>query len=287
MKTNSTAKGFEGSKKMSLKEFGTLSEYIYNNFGIRLPPVKKVMLEGRLQKRLKANNFQTFKDYIEFLFGKDGKSEIIYMIDAVSTNKTDFFRESMHFDYLMEVVLPKHIEDNRYGNLKIWSSAASSGEEPYTIAMCMEEFNKAHNAKVGYSILGTDISVSILKKAVEAIYTIDRIVNIPLNLKREYFLKSKNKANNTVRIVPKLRSNVVYKRLNLMDTSYNEIDNDYDIIFCRNVLIYFDAQTQEKVVNKLCEKLKKGGYFFLGHSESLIGKNVPLTQVKPTIFIKQ
>jgi len=281
------AKGFETSKKMSLKEFGVLSEYIYNNFGIKLPPAKKVMLEGRLQKRLKANDFQTFKDYIDFLFSVDGKSEIIFMIDAVSTNKTDFFRESMHFDYLMEAVLPKHIQDNRYGNLKIWSSAASSGEEPYTIAMCMEEFNKRNKARIGYSILGTDISVTILKKAIEAVYTIDRIANIPLALKKEYFLRSKDKTNNSVRIVPKLRQHVSYKRLNLMDTSYTEIDNDYDVIFCRNVLIYFDAETQEKVVNKLCEKLKRGGYFFLGHSESLIGKNVPLTQVKPTIFIKQ
>jgi len=283
---NASEISFEGKKIMTPKEFTTLSAYIYDNFGIKLPPTKKVMLEGRLQKRLKASNFNTFKAYIDFLFSPEGKSEIVYMIDAVSTNKTDFFRESMHFDYLMDTVLADHIKQQRYEKLKIWSSAASSGEEPYTIAMCMEEFNKAKNVNLSYSILGTDISVTILKKAIDAIYTPDRIENIPLSLKREYFLKSKNKQKPTVRVVSKLRNKVKYQRLNLMDTTYN-VDNDFDIIFCRNVLIYFDKETQESVVNKLCSKLKKGGYFFLGHSESLIGKNVPLTQIKPTIFIKQ
>lgn len=273
--------------KISLSdtEFYKLSSFIYSNFGIKLPLSKKVLLEGRLQKRLRATNFSTFKEYIDYVFSDAGAGEIINMIDEVSTNKTDFFREAAHFDFLKEVVLPEHVIDNDRNPIKIWSSAASSGEEIYTIAISVEEYNLRNSPKVNYSILGTDISVEILNKAVNAIYLEERVANIPLEIKRRYFLRSKNKEKRTVKIISELRNKTSFQRLNLMDESYNVPDN-LDVIFCRNVLIYFDKKTQEEVVRKQCDKLRSGGYFFLGHSESIIGFDLPLKQIKPTVYKK-
>lgn len=270
---------------LSVDEFNQLSSFIYTNYGIKLPVSKKVLLEGRLQKRLRANQFTSFKEYLDLIFSDDGSHEVIHMIDQVSTNKTDFFREASHFDFMQEVVLPEFNQLNRNGTLKVWCSAASSGEEIYTIGMTIEEYKRMRNSVIDFSILGTDISVEILKKALNAVYTEDRITNIPLALKQRYFLKSKDNLKKTVRIVSKLRQNSKFQRLNLMDNSY-DVPNEFDVIFCRNVLIYFDKQTQEDVVRKQCLKLKKGGYFFLGHSESILGMDLPLEQIKPTVYKK-
>jgi chemotaxis protein methyltransferase CheR len=275
----------ESSKiKMTDQEFYRLSQFIYNGYGIKLNSIKKTMLEGRLQKRLKENNMTNFKEYIDYIFSPEGTDkEVIHMIDVVSTNKTDFFREAIHFNFMSNVILPEFVEAQK-NHLKIWSAAASSGEELYTIAMVISEFLEKQDS-FDYSVLGTDISLRILEKAALAIYPKDRIDKIPATLKSKYFLKSKNTVQPTVRVVGELRNKTRYQRLNLMDNSYN-VPNDFDIIFCRNVLIYFDRVTQEKVINKLCQKLKKGGYLFLGHSESITGLNMPLKQIKPTIFKK-
>ena len=278
--------GFVGAKvALGDTEFNKLSSFINTNYGIKLPPAKKVMLEGRLQKRLKATRLHSFSDYLDYVFSEEGKSEIIHMIDQVSTNKTDFFREPAHFDFLNNHILPEHQKYSSRNPIKIWSSAASSGEEIYTIGFSIEEFNDNNNNRLDYSILGTDISVEILKKAVSAIYSEERIVNIPLELKRKYFLKSKDQLKKTVRVISQLRQKSKFQRLNLMDNSYNVPDN-FDVIFCRNVLIYFDKKTQEDVVRKQCMKLRKDGYFLLGHSESIMGLDLPLKQIQPTIYKK-
>jgi chemotaxis protein methyltransferase CheR len=270
--------------KMSNDEFKLLSEFIYNGYGIKLSPIKKIMLQGRLQKRLRENNFRSFKEYIDYVFSTDGlEKEVVHMIDAVSTNKTDFFREAPHFDFMKEKLLPEFLESDK-SHLKIWSAASSSGEELYTIAIVISEFLEGKNS-FDYSILGTDISLQILQKAALAVYSKDRVERIPTGLRNKYFLKSKNTTHPTVRVTGELRNKTSYQRLNLMDESY-AVPGDYDIIFCRNVLIYFDRPTQEKVINKLCSKLKKDGYLFLGHSESLTGLNLPLKQIRPTIFKK-
>lgn len=272
-------------QRMTEVEFKEISEYITSQYGIKLPDFKKTMVEGRLQKRLRKTGISSFKEYIALVFSDVGKDELVEMVDAISTNKTDFFRESTHFDYLSSTLLPAY-EKNGQRFLKIWSSAASSGEEIYTIAMTMEEYSNAPTTKrIDYQILGTDISVEKLKEAVTAVYSQERIKDIPVEVRDKYFLKSKDSKKQKVRVVPSLRSKVEFKRQNLMDNRYG-VDNDFDIIFCRNVLIYFDKQLQEKVIVKLCDKLKNGGYFFLGHSESIIGKSVPLKQVMPTVYKK-
>lgn len=248
-----------------------------------MPPVKKVMLQSRLQKRLRELNLSSFKEYIDYVFSKEGlNNEIIHMLDVVSTNKTDFFREPVHFDFLTQTALPELTQGSRNRMLKVWSAGCSSGEEPYTIAIVMADFAEK-NPGFDYSIIGTDISTQILQKAVDAVYKEDRVSIIPLETKRKYFLKSKERLNPTVKVGPNLRKKVRFGRLNFMD-NYYDIPETFDIVFCRNVLIYFDRETQEKVIQKLCDKLRPDGYFFLGHSESIMNMQVPLKQVKPTIF---
>ena len=272
--------------QMTKNDFGRLSSYIYNELGIKMPVEKKIMLQSRLQKRLSELKMDSFSDYIDFVFSRDGeKSELFKMIDIVTTNKTDFFREPAHFVFLVDEFL-KTIYPNVTVRkpLKIWSAGCSSGEEAYTTAITLSEFMKTHPL-FDFTILATDISIRILQKASAAIYHIDRIKDIPLDLKKKYFLKSKDPLDKTVLVVRELRSKVKFQRLNFMDSSYN-VDRDFDIIFCRNVLIYFDRETQQNVINKLCDKLKPGGIFFLGHSESITNMNVPLRQIRPTIFQK-
>lgn len=270
--------------QLTQEEFDKLSRFIYKESGIKMPPVKKVMLQSRLQKRLRELNFTNFKEYIDYVFSKEGlNNEIIHMLDVVSTNKTDFFREPVHFDFLSDTVLPEFIQQrNTSRTIKVWSAGCSSGEEPYTIAIVMADFAEK-NPGFDFSIIGTDISTQILQKAVDAVYKEDRVSIVPFETKKKYFLKSKDRSNPTVKVVSDLRRRVKYGRLNFMDPYY-DIGETFDVIFCRNVLIYFDRETQEKVIQRLCDKLRPDGYFFLGHSESIMNMQVPLKQVKPTIF---
>ena len=272
------------SAKLSKPHFDKLSRFITSEFGIKMPEAKKIMLQSRLQKRLRALKIPSFERYMDYVFGEKGnRDEIINLIDVVSTNKTDFFREPAHFEFLKDEILAKFgSQTSIHRTLKVWSAGCSSGEEPYTIAMVISEMAEKIRG-LDYSILGTDISKDILLKAANAVYREGVVENIPMSLKKKYFLKSKDRVNPTVRISPGIRNRVNFMRLNFMDGTYliNEI---FDIIFCRNVLIYFERATQEKVINKLCMKLKSGGYFFLGHSESIMNMNVPLKQIKPTIF---
>jgi len=264
-------------------QFNKLSTYITERYGIKLPIEKKVMLQSRLRKRLIALNFTNFNQYIDYLLKNESENE--HLIVVVSTNKTDMFRENNHFKYLTNEYLPEFIEKNSINTeLKVWSSACSSGEEPYTTAIVFQEFIR-ENRPFNYSIYATDISTEILQKAYNAIYKIDRIKDVPLNLKKRYYLKSKDKNSDLVRLKPEIRSKVKFNVLNLMDRVYNTPDI-YDIIFCRNVLIYFNKEVQEQVVLRLTNRLKKGGILFIGHSESLMGMNLPIEFIKPTIFRK-
>lgn len=272
--------------QLSDAEFARLSAFIYNVAGIKMPPAKRIMLQSRLQKRLKELGMDSFKEYTEFLLSdRVNQEELIQMLDVVSTNKTDFFREPVHFDFLRDTVLPAHYQEAGARPIKIWSAACSSGEEPYTIAMTIAEYCRTRGVQHEYSITGTDISTKVLKMAENAVYKMDKVEGIPLEILHRYFLRSKDRENQTVRIVPELRRHVRVQRMNFMDESY-PINETFDVIFCRNVLIYFDRQTQEKVIGKLCTKLKQGGYFFLGHSESIMNMTLPLQPVRPTIFRK-
>ena len=269
--------------KLSDADFARLSKFIYNQYGIKMPEAKHIMLQSRLQKRLRALQMPSFSEYVDYVFSPAGSSEIVHMMDVVSTNKTDFFRENQHFEYLLDTVLPELHDICRQNFVKVWSAGCSSGEEPYTLAMVMSEYASKVRG-FDFSILGSDLSTIVLDKAVTAIYPEERVDVIPYDLKKKYLLRSKDRTKPTVRIVPELRRKTSFMRLNFMDDTYNNVPNNFDIVFCRNVLIYFDRQTQEAVINKICRHLRSGGYFFLGHSESAAGINVPLKQLKPTVF---
>lgn len=269
------------------REFKRFSAFIYDEVGIKMPPAKKTMLEARLQKRLKALGIGTFEEYADYVFSAAGKGdELVHLIDVVTTNKTDFFREPAHFEYLVKCAVPSLMDGNDAGfraPLRIWSAGCSTGEEPYTLAMVMTEFAAA-NPGFRTSILASDISTVVLSKARNAIYTEDRVDTIPLHLKKKYLLKSRDKSRGLVRIVPELRSLVQFQRLNFMEEF--GMREQMDVIFCRNVIIYFDKPTQERLLNRFHQQLRRGGFLFLGHSETLNGLNVPLSPVASTVYRK-
>lgn len=270
--------------RLSQNEFHKLSALVFKECGINLPIAKKVMLESRLNKRLRTLKIGSFGAYLNLLTSEAGMAqELINMIDVVTTNKTDFFREPHHFTFLQENILPKLA--HKKSSIKLWSAACSSGEEPYTLAMILENFASSTHG-FSYHILGSDISTVMLQKAATAVYAMDRVDCIPQEFKKKYLLRSKDTDTPTVRIVPSIRNKVKFARINFMDAVLSVPDGMFDIIFCRNVLIYFDRKTQLEVIRKLIDNLAPGGYLFIGHSESLHQVDLPLIQEKPTIYKK-
>ncbi len=292
MQTVLNKSSFTNTFKSSLsdREFSRLSEFIHGECGIKMPLAKKTMLESRLQKRIRKLGLSSFREYTDYLFSPDGiKNELVNMINVVTTNKTDFFREPRHFEFLVQKTLPDLI--NRYDagisrKLMIWSAGCSTGEEPYTLAMVLRDFTEScMSGNLHYTILATDISTQVLEKARQAVYRHEIASTIPMDMKKKYLLKSKDRNKNLVKISKAVREKVNFRRLNFLEGNFG-MREPLDIIFCRNVLIYFDRATQEKLLNRFCSHLVPGGYIFLGHSETLHGINVPLTQVAPTTYRK-
>lgn len=273
--------------KLSERIFNKLGKFIQNEYGIKMPPAKKIMLQSRLQKRLKVLGYQSFEEYYDYIFSPEGHLEIVQMIDVVSTNKTDFFREPAHFDHLVEHVLPKlrdPFSETPTKLLNVWSAGCSTGEEPYTIAMVLNEY-AAQMQNFSYHITATDISTRVLSYARDAIYAESKIDPVPMSLRKKYLLRSKDPQKSLIRIHPLLREKIYFKRLNFMDDSFN-LKKKFDIIFCRNVVIYFDMETQKKLFTKFARYLNPKGYLFIGHSETLNGLDLPFEPVAPTIYQK-
>lgn len=275
------------SPHLSDRQFRTIADLVKDQVGIKLPPGKRLMLEGRLNKRVRALNCSGLKEYVERLFEQDHfDSEFTHLIDVVTTNKTDFFREPSHFDFMREVAVGELLKPGsgrETRDLKIWSAACSSGMEAYTAAMVLADMIHS-GRRFRFRILGTDISTVMLRLAKTAIYPREAAAPIPAEFARRYLLVSRDKSRGEVRVVPELRQLTNFMRMNLMDDSY-PVDRDVDIVFCRNVLIYFERETQRKVIEQLCAHLRPGGYLMVGHSESMIHTVVRgLRQVQPTIF---
>lgn len=278
---------FFSPPELSDSQFQHLSEFIHTNVGIKMPAEKRLMVQSRLANRLKVLGMNNYDDYLKFTFSNtaQGSEEIALMINAITTNLTVFFRENSHFEYLSNVVLPELAQQN-LKKVELWSAGCSSGQEPYTLSIVMQEFIRQNQNSINdYSILATDISSKVLDKAIDAVYPMNEVENLSYDIKKRYFLKSKNQENPTVRVKPETRQKVNFARLNFMDSSYPKTTQK-NVIFCRNVLIYFDKKTQESVVRKLLEHLAPGGYLFLGHSETIFGMDLPLKTVGPTIFKK-
>lgn len=270
---------------MNTYEFRRISEFIQNNFGIKLPDQKRIMVQGRLHKRLAALEMNNFSSYVKYLFSEEGMNkEIPVMVDLISTNKTNFFRESAHFNTLTDVALTDFVEKHKFSTLNVWSAGCSSGEEVYTLAMVIEEFFENHKG-YRYKILGTDISRRMLQKASQAIYDLKDVENIPLHLKKKYLLKNKNRDIPKIRIKPELRNRAKFAYLNFMAEKFN-LKVKFDIVFCRNVIIYFERNIQKEVLCKIIDHIKPNGYLFLGHSESITDMGLPLKKISPTVFVK-
>ncbi len=273
---------------LTQQDFNRLSSFIYSELGIKMSEGKKTMLTGRLSRRLRALDLSSFSEYCDFLFSPEGmKKELVHLISAVTTNKTDFFREPGHFDYLTKTTLPTLQQQQRFDarrKLKVWSAGCSTGEEPYTLAMVLEEL-KLKQAGFDFDILATDISNRVLDAARTAVYPLQQVKPVVAPYRNKYLMKGRDRKNPQVRIVPEIRKKIRFGRLNFMVDDFG-LPDTVDIIFCRNVIIYFDKPTQEQLMKKFCRYLNQGGYLFLGHSESLHGYDTPLEQVAPTIYRK-
>jgi chemotaxis protein methyltransferase CheR len=273
-------------ENISNADFGRLRSLIYAQSGISLNADKKTMLELRIKRRLRSLDLNSFAEYCEYLFGPHGqKEEIVHLLDVVSTNKTDFFREPEHFEFLVQKAIPDLMARNDSGRpLLIWSAGCSTGEEPYTLAMMLNECVPNHPG-LRFRVLATDISNTVLAKAGRGVYPGEVVAPVPPELRRKYFLRSRDRDSKLLRVVPELRQLVEFRRLNFMDANFG-LSQKADVIFCRNVIIYFDRPTQEKIIQKLAAQLVPGGYAFVGHSETLHDMDVPLVPIAPALYRK-
>ena len=278
-------------QKLSDSDFRRLGGLIEKEYGIKMPPCKRQMLESRLRKRLKLLGFANFGEYCKFLFTDEGmKDELVHMLDMVTTNKTDFFREPEHFDYLVNNVLPDMISIHGAGvnrDLMLWSAGSSTGEEAYTLCMMLKEFQekRAPGIQLRFTVLGTDLSTRVLEAASRAIYTEEKAEQIPRALLRKYVMKSKDPSKRLIRIIPELRNHVKFRRLNFLEGDFG-LREPMDIVFFRNVMIYFKRDIQRMILNKIAPCIRPGGYLFIGHSETLSGLGLPMQQMAPTIYRK-
>ena len=265
-------------------DFERISKLVYQHCGINLHDGKKELVKARLGKRLRGGNFESFSEYYQFITTDEGTDELIAMIDSISTNLTYFFREESHFQKLQGILASlADMKDQRRSAIlfKIWSAGCSTGEEPYSLAMTLKEcLNGTDRVKV----IATDISTRVLKTAENGIYTEEKIKNLPSSLVKKYFQVGSGRWTGSYRVKKDLRDIVEFRRFNLMEQPPSEFS--FGAIFCRNVMIYFDKPTQGTLVNRFYDCLQKGGYFFIGHSESLTGLNHAFKYIEPSVYRK-
>lgn len=275
-----------GEPRLTDQEYAQLRDLVHRLSGIVLTPAKRVMVEVRLRRRLRANHLNSFNEYCHLLFqSAAGEREWQPLINAITVNKTDFFREPAHFDYLARRALPDLLRQGigTERPLLVWSAACSTGEEPYTLSALLHSSNTGRNREIRYSIFATDICTDALQSATLAVYPEAAILPLPPQWRTKYFLRSKDKQRAAVRVAPEIRKRVEFAHLNLVSGPLDRIAA-MDVIFCRNVIIYFDRTTQESVVRRLLTRLEPGGYLFMGHSEVLNGFDLPVAPIAPTVY---
>lgn len=268
------------------REFKLLGDLVYNTIGINLGSSKKELLRTRLGKRLRHLGISSFKEYYRYVT-EENKDELTNLFDAISTNLTSFFREQKHFDYLRDIVLPEiTAEGKRRGDwqLRTWSCACSTGEEPYSLAITLSDY-LGESTRWGVKILATDVNTEVLDTAMKGFYKEARIEGLPKTMLKKYFLKGDGRQQGYVKVKNNIRNLISFRRINLTAPRY-PFRKEFDFIFCRNVMIYFDKFTQKQIIDKLYHHLKKGGYLFLGHAESLTGIETDFKYIQPTIYKK-
>jgi chemotaxis protein methyltransferase CheR len=267
-------------------EFQKFSRYVCDKCWINLHGGKKELLKARLGKILRQRNFRSFRAYYDQVVNDKSGYELTLLLNSISTNLTYFFRESEHFDFLRARALPELIEtkaSSRDNSLRLWSAGCSSGEEAYSIAMAVSEAVYGMK-KWQIEIYATDLSTKVLATANAGIYEEEKVHNIPFDLKRRYFQKGSNKWKGYFRVKKGIRDMISFKRLNFMEKFL--FKDPFDVVFCRNVMIYFDNPTKEGLIKKLSQCLSNGGYLLVGHSESLTGVKHQLKYIQPSIYKK-
>jgi chemotaxis protein methyltransferase CheR len=267
------------SVELSDAQFEEIRKMLYKMCGIDLHPGKEALVKARLTKRLRLLELSDFRSYMNYLESDDSGRELAEMIDSLTTNKTSFFRESQHFDYLCNVILPK-LNPTRDG-IRIWSAGCSSGEEPFTLGIALCEA-LPHIKDVDVRILATDISTRVLTKAREATYSYDVVRDLPMGILSKYFKPIPARPRPNYQVNQDVRDMVHFARLNLMGSW--PMKGPFDAIFCRNVMIYFDKPTQQALIHRYWEKLKPGGHLFVGHSESLTASSHEYRYVQPAVY---
>jgi len=270
-------------QKILEKEFRQLADYIKANYGIYLKDEKQTLVTGRLSNVLAEKNFASFAEYFDYMVADKTGDAVVTLIDKITTNHTFFMREVDHFNFFKEKVLPRLMSSSRDKDLRIWSAGCSSGEEPYTLAMIMDEFFGMEKKWWETKILATDISSKVLDIAVKGIYNNEGIAGIPAFWKLSYFEKLGYEKSV---LIPKIRNEVIYRKFNLIDKNF-PFKKKFHVIFCRNVMIYFDNKTKIDLVKKFYDFTEPGGYLFIGHSESLNRNETEYKYIMPAVYRKE
>jgi chemotaxis protein methyltransferase CheR len=266
------------SELLSQREFDQITDLAYRTCGIDLKNGKQELVQARLGKKIRQGKFESFKQYYEHVVADQTDEELIALLDALTTNFTSFLREATHFDFLRKTIVP-----GLKGEIRIWSAACSSGEEPYTIAISLlEELGASAASRI--HILASDISSRALAAAERGAYEAERFKDFPKDWLRKYLLRGSDRWEGWFRVKPPIRGMIEFRLFNLMETF--RPPKLFQVIFCRNVMIYFDKETQEQLVNRFASCLLPGGYLLIGHSESLTGLKHPYGYVKPAVYRK-
>ena len=265
--------------QLSENQFNKICAIVHRSCGIHLKKGKEALVRARLMKRLRAKQVASVNDYLDYIDRKEGNHELTLFIDAMTTNKTSFFREAEHFNYLRDQILPE-LKSHR---LRFWCAACSSGEEPYTLAMWLKEHMPDIDSK-DLLILATDISRRVLEKARMAIYSKETLQNLPSAQFNKYFIKLNGQHSGSFQVVKDVRMLVRLSWLNLLESW--PMKGRFNVIFCRNVMIYFDRPTQQKLINRFWELLEPGGYLFVGHSEGLSAIKHQFRYMRPATYRK-
>jgi chemotaxis protein methyltransferase CheR len=277
-----------GVPAMTEKERLAISAFVEGEFGIKMPAAKKSLLEGRLAKRVAACGLPSYGAYFDFVtLSPAGADEYLHFMDLVSTHETSFFREPRHFDFLKRSVLPALSREAGRHSLRVLSAACSTGEEAYSLAMLLDcSLRESRREDIELRVEGIDLSAKAVAVAERGVYLADRTRGIPEELRQDYVMRSKDRSKDLCRFSPQLRGRMRFHTGNLLG-ELGLAERRYDIVFCRNVLIYFDRSNQRRVVARLIEHLDAGSYLFLGHSETMLAFDFPLQTVAHSVYRKK
>lgn len=263
--------------KLTDDDFNRLVTYMKKNYGINLEK-KRVLIEGRLANMVSNRGFKSFKEFIDFAFADKTGNETMQLVNKLTTNHTYFMREPEHFEFLKKTLLPYFEQTNKDRSLSVWCAASSTGQEPYTLAMTIDEYFGTRASMWRIKLLATDLDTDVLSKAKDGIYAADTLKDVPAEWLRKYFKKIDDK---NYQVIDRIRNMIEYRQFNLMNPIVNV--RPYDLISCRNVMIYFEQDTKNALVERFYDVTKEGGYLFIGHAES-VGKTTRYTYIKPAIY---